>query len=62
MNCFRLSGVQSSSPSLPVQADAIPLDQDCILPHADPIPAEQVEVSKPWVEVQFYKMIALTVV
>lgn len=33
------------------QVEAIPLDNESILPHCDPIPAENIEHSKPWVEV-----------
>ena len=41
-------------PALPPassQVDAIPLDQDLLLPHCDPIPPEHIEHSKPWAEV-----------
>ena len=52
-NFCLFSSDQSIRPPSPAHVDAIPLDQDLILPHADPIPAEQIEVSKPWVEVKF---------
>jgi hypothetical protein len=49
--CFRSSGVEPALPSSLNNVDAIPLDQESILPHCDPIPPESIEHSKPWVEV-----------
>ncbi|XP_028404543.1 mitogen-activated protein kinase kinase kinase 1-like isoform X3 [Dendronephthya gigantea] len=46
----RPSVVEPDLPSTTSQVDAIPLDNESILPHCDPIPSEHIEHSKPWVE------------
>ena len=53
----RSSVVEPTLPSAASQVDSIPLDQDMILPHCDPIPAEHVEYSKPWTEVSLSLMV-----
>ena len=52
MQYYRQSKAEPALPSSSSNVDAIPLDQDSILPHSDPIPPESVEHSKPWAEVR----------
>lgn len=53
------SGVEPALPSPSSHSDVIPLDQDSILPHCDPIPPEHVEHSRPWIEVHMTLIVKL---